>query len=129
MAIQSSFSSIQVPGYRPLGRGTVGRGTYAFQWNAVNLEALVQRAALETMQEIATDLRAWFLANLHRWSGEMAEQSYARVELQPQGLVIHAGSRSDHTYWHEVRYHPQLRQAQDLFAPQMRIRLIQRLAR
>jgi hypothetical protein len=53
----------------------------------------------------------------------MAEKAYGREERTPTGYRVVAGSDTDHTFWHEVRYHPQLRQCMDLFSVQMGPRL------
>ncbi len=102
---------------------SVGRSTYTFEWNGEALSRRVEQAAKATMDELAAEIQPYLVATLHRWTGEMAEASYAYVETVPEGYLLHAGSDTDHTFWHEVIYHPQLRQTLDRFGPLMGPRL------
>ena len=49
----------------------------------------------------------------------MADEAFAVVEVVGDRIVIRAGSDSPHTIYHELRYHPQLRQAMDVWAPKI----------
>lgn len=101
----------------------VGTVTYTFEWKGQEVRAEVEKAARATMDELASDIEGYLHATLHRWTGEMADKAYAYVETVPNGYLLHAGSDTDHTWWHEVRYHPQLRQTMDRFAPTIGPRL------
>jgi hypothetical protein len=49
----------------------------------------------------------------------MADEAYARIDVEGDKIVIRAGSESGHTLYHELRYHPQLRQTMDVWAPRI----------
>lgn len=98
-----------------------------FEFHAGEVTDHVERAAQATMDELAGEIQPYLVATLHRWTGEMADASYATVERVPEGWLLHAGSNTDHTLWHELRYHPQLRETMDRFGPLMGPRLAQHL--
>ena len=102
---------------------SIGRTSYTFEWKGEAVTRQVEQAAKATMDDLAAEIQPYLVATLHRWTGEMAEASYAYVETVQNGYLLHAGSDTDHTFWHEVRYHPQLRQTMDKFGPLMGPRL------
>lgn len=102
---------------------TVGQVTYTFKFDGRTAYNVVDRAARETMDDLAKDIGPYLHSYLHRWTGEMADMAFAEVHKVPDGYELEAGSDSDHTFWHEVRYHPQLRATLDRFAPQIGPRL------
>ena len=98
----------------------VANGTFVaatFEWNGAAVAEEIDRATGEAMHDLAADILPYLVSTLHRWSGAMAEASYVEVGLYDEGWVIHAGSDVAHAIWHELRYHPQLRQTMDRFAP------------
>lgn len=104
-------------------RQQVGSVTYTVKWQGAQLEQTVEQAVASMMEDLRKDVAAWLHTNLHRWTGEMEHMAFAELERIANGYVVHGGSDSQHTFWHEVRWHPQLRQCLDLFAPQMGPRL------
>lgn len=99
--------------------GPRGRGSYRLRWDGARVRAQVSVELQAAMQRMAADLEAYLRATLHRWTGEMAERSFATVEVRGERIVIRAGSDAPHTIYHELRYHPQLRQTMDLWAPKL----------
>lgn len=99
--------------------GPSGRGAFRFRWDGARFLASVRAETQAAMEQLAADLEAYLHANLHRDSGEMADKAFATVEVRGERIVIRAGSEAGHTLYHEVLYHPQLRQAMDLWAPKI----------
>lgn len=79
----------------------------------------VDAAMRAEMEQLASDLEAYLHATLHRVTGEMADKAFAVVEVVGDRIVIRAGSDAAHTLYHELRYHPQLRESMDIFAPRI----------
>lgn len=104
-------------------RQQVGSTTYTVRWEGAKLSATVRNAARETMQGLRSDVDSWLHTNLHRWTGEMEAMAFAEYEEKGDELTVSGGSDSPHTFWHEVRWHPQLRACLDIHAPQMGPRL------
>lgn len=127
MALVGQIDTEFRPGYRPGQTEQTGRSTFNFEWDAQQVEQVVVIGIGRMMDKLAADTEAWLRANLHEYTGEMRAKSYAHNERTSQGFAVHAGSDTDHTFWHEVRYHPQLRQCMDLFAPTMGLRLREEL--
>lgn len=97
----------------------VASTTYTFTWDASQLESAVDRAVEATALELASRIETYLHATLHRWTGAMAAAAYGRASRTATGWLIRGGSDTDHTFWHEVRWHPQLRQALDLWGPEI----------
>lgn len=101
-------------------QGRLGsRRGYTFTWVGDEMRRKVAEAVLRDVESFAALLEGYLRANLHRDSGDMADQAYVEVDTQGATILIRAGSDSDHTFWHEVKYHPQLRQAFDIWAPKL----------
>lgn len=96
-----------------------GGARYRFEWAGEAARRKVAEAVLRDMESFASLLEGYLHGTLHRWTGEMADMAYARVTVQGDMIVIRAGSDSDHTLYHELRYHPQLRQTMDQWAPRI----------
>ena len=99
--------------------GPGGRSAYRVTWEGSRVKAAVDAAMLAGMQKLASDLEAYLHATLHRDTGEMADKAFAVVEVVGDRIVIRAGSDAAHTIYHELIYHPQLRQAMDVWAPKI----------
>lgn len=99
--------------------GPSGRGSFRFVWNGSRLRAEVSIEVQAAMQRLAADLESYLRATLHRDTGEMAERSFANVEVSGDRIIVRAGSDAAHTIYHEFRYHPQLRQTLDEWAPKI----------
>lgn len=98
-----------------------------FEWHPETVERATDRALQATALELADDIEAYLHATLHRWTGEMADKAYGIAQRTATGWLIRGGSDTDHTFWHEVRYHPQLRQTMDVFSRQIGERVAQHL--
>lgn len=99
--------------------GPFGRTSYRMTWEGSRVRAAIEANLRGDMERLASDLEAYLHATLHRDTGEMASKAFARVEVVGDRIVIRAGSDAPHTIWHELRYHPQLRQTLDSFAPKI----------
>jgi hypothetical protein len=96
-----------------------GGARYRFDWTGEAARLKVAEAVLRDMESFAALLEGYLRATLHRVTGDMADKAFARVEVRGNLIVIVAGSESDHTIFHELRYHPQLRQTMDQWAPRI----------
>lgn len=83
----------------------------------------IDDAQTSMMRQLAHDIEIWLHSNLHRWTGEMAKEAFSEVYAENGQLIVRFGSDTDHTFWHEVVYHPQMRECADLFGPQIGDRL------
>ena len=85
------------------------------------MELLVVGAEIGAAQQVAKQLQAYLRSTLHRWpehaTHQMADEAFARVEVEGNVVKIVFGSPAPYTFWHEVRYHAQLRQTLDVWAP------------
>ena len=99
--------------------GPGGRGSFRFRWDGARIVGQVTAQVQDAADDLARDLESYLRATLHRDTGEMADQAFATVEFTGSRIVIRAGSDSQHTIWHELRYHPQLRQTMDEWAPKI----------
>lgn len=99
--------------------GPRGRGGFRFRWDGARVVAATTTQTLSAAQQLASDLEAYLRSTLHRDTGEMADRSFARVDASKTRIVVVAGSDANHTVYHEFRYHPQLRQTMDLWAPRV----------
>lgn len=99
--------------------GPSGRGSYRFRWDGARVVSQVTAQAQSAADDLARDLEAYLRANLHRDTGQMADESFADVSVSGSRIVIRAGSDAGHTLFHELVYHPQLRQTMDEWAPKI----------
>lgn len=83
----------------------------------------IDDATASMMRQLGQDILIWLRTNLHRWTGEMAREAFAEVFAESGEIRVRFGSDTDHTFWHEVVYHPQMRECADLFGPQIGERL------
>lgn len=97
-----------------------GQGArYTLDWQGDRAYRFVVNDVIREMESLAALLEGYLHDTLHRVTGEMADQAFARVEVRGSTIVIVAGSTSEHTIYHEIRYHPQLRQTLDIWAPRV----------
>jgi hypothetical protein len=97
-----------------------GQGArYTFDWRGDATYRFVVNDVIREMESLAALLEGYLHGELHRATGDMADNAYARVEVRGDLIIIRAGSESDHTIYHELRYHPQLRQTMDVWAPRI----------
>lgn len=99
--------------------GPGGRGGFRFSWNGSRVVGQITANVQNAAEALARDLEAYLHATLHRDTGEMADRAFAVVSVSGTRIVVRAGSDAAHTVYHEFRYHPQLRQAMDLWAPKI----------
>jgi hypothetical protein len=99
--------------------GPRGRGGFRLRWDGSRLRAQVSTDLQGAMQRMAADLESYLRSTLHRDTGEMAEEAFATVEVRGDRIAIRAGSNAPHTFYHEVKYHPQLRETMDVWAPRL----------
>lgn len=83
------------------------------------LEKHVDDAAIAAAYRLKQDILTYLYANLHRWTGEMADRAFVEVYFQGGRIVVRFGSHAEHTFWHEVRYHPQIRETADIWLPKI----------
>lgn len=95
-----------------------GKRSGTFQWQGATVlkawEDQIQAGLEAEAEEIAEDLAA----TLHRDSGQLADESFAVVEVRGTKRTIRAGSDAPHTAFHELgtsnfEGHPQIRQIMD----------------
>ena len=103
--------------------GPGGRGSFRFRWDGARIVGQVTAQVQDAADDLARDLEAYLHSELHRDTGDMADKAFARVSFTGSRIVITAGSESGHTIYHELRYHPQLRETMDIFAPQIAARI------
>lgn len=94
-----------------------GRGNYRLTWRGSAVATQYKAALNAELNGVASDMLTWLKTNLHRVTGDMANQAYANVGVVGSRRVVRAGSTSDHSFWHEMRYHAQFRQCMDIFVP------------
>lgn len=89
-----------------------------FKWNGPAVLGLIRGAQREGLEARARIVAAELRANIHRQTGQMAEQAFARVEEQGGRLVLVAGSTAPHAVYEELGTsrrpgHPVIRQTMD----------------
>ena len=100
--------------------GPKGRGSYRITSNWRAFQKLVDDATAAAARQLQQDILRYLHENLHRWTGEMAERAFCEVYFTASGtLVVRFGSDAAHTFWHEVRYHPQIRETADIWLPKV----------
>lgn len=103
-----------------ISQGRLGnRTTYRFRWAEPAVARKVAENVLSDIESFAALLEGYLRSELHVWTGEMRDRAYVEVDTKGDTILIRAGSDAEHTFWHEVRYHPQLRQAMDIWAPKL----------
>lgn len=108
--------------------GPYGRGSHRQTWNGATVKVTIQQATQKALEDLAKEIRATLQEELHRVSGEMAEKSFATVDVRGTKRTLRAGSDADHTAYHEVgtvnfEGHPQIRKIMDRYAPQVTQRI------
>lgn len=72
------------------------------------------------MSNLQSDILNYLQTNLHRYTGQMADEAFAELSIESgKKRVLRVGSDAPHTIYHELRYHPQLREALDEWAPKV----------
>lgn len=92
---------------------------YDLEWLGSEVYRKQAQAIVRDMESFASLLEGYLHQTLHRWTGQMADEAYAVVDVRGDSIVISAGSSAGHTIYHELRYHPQLRQTMDVWAPRI----------
>ena len=101
-------------------QGRLGNRTgYTFRWQGDQTRRKVAEAVLSDMESVAALIEGYLRSTLHRITGDMADKSYAEVDQQGNRIILRFGSDSDHAFWHEVRWHPQIRQTADVWIPKL----------
>ena len=100
-----------------------GQGNYKLTWQGATVRNAIDSAVQEAMDNLAEEIRAYLQATLHRITSRMANESFAEVEVRGGKRTLSLGSDAPYTIYHELRYHPQLRETADLFAPQVTPRI------
>ncbi len=93
---------------------------YKFTWRGATVYRQVTQNVDDAMENLRRDVLAYLHQTLHIYTGEMNEQAFAELEVvtgKKRKLVV--GSDSEHTLFHEFRYHPQLRETMDEWAPKV----------
>lgn len=108
--------------------GPGGRGAFRLTWRGGTVARAISDAVERGCQTHASVLRQRFRSEFHRVTGDMAEKSFAVVEVVGGRKVVRGGSTSDHTAYHELgtaRYsgHPQIRQIMDEENPRLGSRI------
>ncbi len=106
-----------------------GKGRYKLTWQGATVKQAIDSALDAALEALAQEIRAYLQANLHRITGRMAAESFAEVEVRGGKRTLSLGSDAPYTIFHELRYHPQLRETADIFAPQVTPRIQQALRR
>lgn len=101
---------------------TTGRGALTHTWQGATVTQAVDRAVEAALAGRAAAARAALSSELHRDSGQMAEQSFAEVGVSGGKRQLRLGSAAPHTAYHELgtsNYpaHPQIRAIADRIAP------------
>lgn len=95
------------------------RTSYRFKWTGDQVRRKVAENVLREMESVAALIEGYLRSTLHRWTGEMADKVYSEVDQDGSRIIIRVGSDAPHTFYHEVKYHPQLRATLDVWAPRL----------
>jgi hypothetical protein len=103
-------------------RRASGPGKYTLRWEGATVLKHLEEAARAGMEAEKRHVEAAEQSELHVWTGEMKEKSFAIVEVRGTKRVLLVGSDAPHTIYHEERAtnytpHPQFHQLMDQHAP------------
>lgn len=85
-------------------------------WNGAAILAGIEAAVDQTVNDRAKGIEQRLHAELHRWhltppdQHFLADMAYAAVYHVGARWTLSAGSEASYTVWHELKYHPQIRQ-------------------
>lgn len=93
---------------------------YKLTWRGATVLRQIDANIDQAMENLRDDIEQYLQSNLHRWTGQMADESFAELTYETgKKRTLRVGSDAPHTLYHEFRYHPQLREALDMWAPKM----------
>lgn len=85
-------------------------------WNGPALLARIEAAVDHAVNDRATHIEQRLHAELHRWhltppdEHFLADEAFAAVYHVGDRWTLSAGSEAWYAIWHELRFHPQIRQ-------------------
>lgn len=95
-------------------------GGYKFTWRGATVRREVDDNVQRAMEQLQKDILAYLHSTLHVYTGQMNAMAFAEIKVETGGKrTLVAGSDAPHTLFHETRYHPQLRETLDEFAPRV----------
>lgn len=93
---------------------------YKFTWRGATVLREINSNVDRAMVRLQREVLAYLKTNLHEYTGQMRREAFAEVRAETGGKrTLVAGSDAPHTLFHEFRYHPQLRETLDTFAPKV----------
>lgn len=93
---------------------------YKLTWRGATVLREIDSRVDEAMERLKDEVQSYLTSNLHRYTGQMADESFAEIEVvRGKKRKLVAGSDAPHTLFHEIRYHAQLRETLDIFAPKL----------
>lgn len=93
---------------------------YRLQWRGATVQRQVSANVTAAANAMAKDILDYLHTNLHVYKDIMRPGAFAEVIVETgKRRIVRAGSDAPHTIFHELRYHPQLRETLDLFAPKV----------
>lgn len=95
------------------------RQSYRTTWNGDAVQKRVAESVLREMESLASLIEGYLRSTLHRWTGEMSDKAFAEVDVEGSRIIIRFGSDAEHTFWHEVKYHAQIRDSADIWMPKL----------
>lgn len=93
---------------------------YKLTWRGATVAKQIDEDVAAAMEELRRDILSYLHSNLHIYTGQMNREAFAEIKVTQGGkrtLVV--GSDAPHTIFHEFRYHAQLREALDEWAPKV----------
>lgn len=99
----------------------MSRGSgYKLTWRGSTVLREIDESIDSAMRDLQSDILNYLQTNLHRYTGQMADEAFAELTVESgKRRVLRVGSDAPHTIFHELRYHPQLREALDEWAPKV----------
>lgn len=111
-------------------QGRLGnRQGYRFTWTGDAVRRRVNEAMLREVESVAALLEGYLRSTLHRITGDMADKSFAEVDVRGAVIILRFGSDSEHAMAHEIRWHPQIRQTADIWIPKVIAQVVAALRR
>jgi len=93
---------------------------YKLTWRGAIVLKTINDDINRAMENLRQDIEQYLHSNLHKWTGQMADEAFAELTIVTSGKrTLSVGSDAPHTLYHEFRYHPQLREALDIWAPKV----------
>jgi hypothetical protein len=101
--------------------GPSGRGSFRFVWQGATIARQIDAAVAAALANRASAALGLLRSELHRDTGQMADEAFAEVDTAGGKRTLRLGSDAPHTYWHETGgaypAHPQIRAIADRIAP------------